>query len=155
MDDVRAWMFAQPVRAPFWGRGGEAVNYGRHGRQATKEMWQRVSLSTDLDCSKWRSCGRRRPSSHHYARIRIIRTHQGPAQRARRILRARPNSDDDANVRCCDSVTTSRARDGSRGYPAGLRHVTFRTREKKNKYRREIEFSRGGAFSAPSVRASE
>lgn len=119
-------MFAQPDRAPFWGRGGEAVNYGRRGRQARKEMWQRVSLSTDLDCSKWRSCGRRRPSSHHYARIRITRTHQGPAQRARRTLRARSNSDDggnddndddDDNVRCCDSVTTSRARDGPRSYP--------------------------------------
>lgn len=39
-----------------WRRWRGAVNYGRRRRQATKEMWHRISLSTDLDCSKWRSC---------------------------------------------------------------------------------------------------
>lgn len=68
---------------------GEAVNYGRRGRQATEEMWQRVSLSTDLDCSKWRSRERRCPPLHFHAGARTTRTHQRPAQRARRSLRTR------------------------------------------------------------------
>lgn len=36
--------------------GGGAVNYGRRRRQATKEMWHRISLSMYVDCSKRRSC---------------------------------------------------------------------------------------------------
>lgn len=71
---------------------GLAVNYGRRGRQTTKEMWQRVSFSTDLDCSKWRSCARRHPSSHLHARSLNTGTHQRLVQRVRRNLRARPTT---------------------------------------------------------------
>lgn len=52
-------------------------------------MWQRVSLSTDLDCSKWRSRERRCPPLHFHAGARTTKTHQGPAQRACRSLRTR------------------------------------------------------------------
>lgn len=53
---------------------GKVVNYGRRGRQATGEMWQRVSLSTDLGCSKWWSCICLRSSSHSPTRARRIGT---------------------------------------------------------------------------------